>query len=190
MDKDNSGKITVQDIAHIYDVSQNQDFIDGKKTKEEILTDFLSGFEGAKGNDDGIVTWEEFKDYYSDLSMSLPTDVYFVQMMESVWQVAEDEDAGVFKEQLEHLTKTLRHKLLDYSKGSSDEYVLRDVFNFFDTNKSETIALDELTFMMEKLGISCERKYCTALLKKFDKNGNGVIEFEEFCDYIIHNPYK
>ena len=29
-----------------------------------------------------------------------------------------------------------------------------------------------------------------ALLKKFDTNGNGVIEFEEFCDYIIRNPYK
>jgi len=29
-------------------------------------------------------------------------------MMESVWQVSEDEDQGVFKEQIEFLTKTLR----------------------------------------------------------------------------------
>jgi len=29
-----------------------------------------------------------------------------------------------------------------------------------------------------------------ALLKKFDTNGNGIIEFEEFCDYVIRDPYK
>ncbi len=57
MDKDGSGKITVVDIGHIYDVSHNQDFNEGRKTKEEILNDFLSGFEGVKGNDDGVVTW-------------------------------------------------------------------------------------------------------------------------------------
>ena len=44
--------------------------------------------------------------------------------------------------------------------------------------------------MLYKLQISCERKYIMALLKKIDTSGNGVIEFEEFCDYIINNPYK
>jgi Ca2+-binding EF-hand superfamily protein len=39
--------------------------------------------------------------------------------------------------------------------------------------------------MMAKLQISCDRKYMTALLKKLDKNGNGVIEFEEFCEFVI-----
>ena len=55
------------------------------ETKEEILSEFLNNFEGARGNSDGIVTWEEFYDYYSDLSMSTPSDEYFVKMMESTW---------------------------------------------------------------------------------------------------------
>lgn len=33
MDKDNSGQVTVSDIAAIYDVTRNKDFIDGKKSK-------------------------------------------------------------------------------------------------------------------------------------------------------------
>lgn len=49
------------------------------------MTEFLSNFEGAKGNKDGIVTREEFFDYYTDLSMSVPSDEYFVRMMESTW---------------------------------------------------------------------------------------------------------
>jgi hypothetical protein len=30
--------------------------------------------------------------------MSIPDDVYFVQMIESAWEIAEDEESGVFKE--------------------------------------------------------------------------------------------
>ena len=53
LDKDGSGILTVSDIENIYDVRQNQDFIDGKKTKEEILGDCLDNFDGARGNNDG-----------------------------------------------------------------------------------------------------------------------------------------
>ena len=38
--------------------------------------------------------------------------------------------------------------------------------------------------------MSVERRYLSALLKKFDRNGNGVIEFEEFVNFIINDPYK
>lgn len=151
MDKDGSGKITVNDIDIVYDVTKNRDFIEGTKTRGQILSDFLSGFEGAKGNRDGIITWEEWLDYYTDLSMSVTDDVYFVQMMESVWCMCEDEDASVQKEQVEFLVKTLRKKLLDFSKSSTDEYVLRSLFKDFDTNKSGTLTIDEVTAMLAKL---------------------------------------
>ena len=82
MDKDGSGKITVADIKEIYDVKSNPDFIDGKKSAQEVLEDFLNNFDGAKGNNDGAVTWKEFSDYYTDLSMSTPSEDYFCRMME------------------------------------------------------------------------------------------------------------
>ena len=56
LDKDGSGNIDIHDIAGIYDVSMNPEFLEGRKTRDEILTDFLSNFEGAKGNGDGKVT--------------------------------------------------------------------------------------------------------------------------------------
>jgi Ca2+-binding EF-hand superfamily protein len=92
LDKDGSGEITSEDIAGVYDVSQNKDFLDGTKTKEEILAEFLNEFDGPSGNNDGVVDWQEFSDYYSDMSMSIPSDQYFVQMMETTWQVNESAD--------------------------------------------------------------------------------------------------
>lgn len=85
LDKDGSGELTVSDIAGIYDVSMNPEFLEGRKTRDEILRDFLQNFEGKGGNKDGIITAQEFIDYYTDLSMSTPSDEYFVRMMESTW---------------------------------------------------------------------------------------------------------
>jgi Ca2+-binding EF-hand superfamily protein len=191
MDKDGRGTITVSDIEHVYDVSQNSDFQEGKKTKEEILVDFLSGFEGMKGNRDGVITWEEFSDYYSDLSMSIPDDIYFVRMMESIWCMCEDEESDVNKDHVKHLVQLLRTRLQTLSThDTSDEYVLRKIFNECDGNKSGDLTIDELWGMMAKFGISCERKYVTSLLNQMDTNKNGIVEFEEFVNFVIHRPYK
>ena len=84
-DKDGSGSINVAEIAGIYDVSCNPEFIEGRKSKEQILADFLNQFDGSRGNNDGVVTWEEWQEYYAELSMSTPSDEYFVRMMEQTW---------------------------------------------------------------------------------------------------------
>ncbi len=101
----------------------------------------------------------------------------------------ESEDDSVFKERMDHLVNTVRHKLQNMCKGSNDEFVLRKIFKDFDLNKNGVLTVDELNAMMARLGISVERKYLTALFKKFDLNKSGFIEFEEFCAYVVHNTY-
>jgi Ca2+-binding EF-hand superfamily protein len=85
LDKDGSGQVTVSDVTNIFDVSKNPEFLNKVKSKEAILTEFLNQFDGARGNNDGVITWDEFCGYYKDLSMSIPSDEYFVRMMESSW---------------------------------------------------------------------------------------------------------
>jgi len=94
MDKNGSGTITVEDIAAIYDVSKNPEFLEKRMTKDQILRSFLSQFEGPRAQMTGNaeITLDEFIDYYTDLSMSIPTDDYFVAMMESTWQCPEEEN--------------------------------------------------------------------------------------------------
>ncbi len=36
-------------IVNVYDVSLNPDFIERRKSKEQILGEFLDNFEGARG---------------------------------------------------------------------------------------------------------------------------------------------
>jgi hypothetical protein len=77
-------------------VTKDKDFINGAKTADQILADFLNSFDGAKGKEDGVVSKSEWIDYYTDVANSVPSDEYFVAMMESTWCISEDEQSSVF----------------------------------------------------------------------------------------------
>ena len=132
MDRDGSGVVTLQDIAGIYDVSMNPEFLEGRKTREEILQAFLNNFDGARGNNDGQVTKAEWDDYYTDLSMSTPSDQYFVQMMESTWQVPEEENGAVTQQTVSHLLREVKSRVWELSRQNPQ--FLNKIFNDFDLN--------------------------------------------------------
>ena len=95
----------------------NPEFLEGKKTKEQILIEFLNNFDGARGNNDGVLTWDEFYDYYSDLSMSTPSEEYFVKMMESSWQIMENEEGEVSKATVKHLFLEVKSRVLQLARN-------------------------------------------------------------------------
>ena len=86
LDKDKSGEVTIKDIELAYDVSFHPDMQSGRKTKEEILLEFMSVWETHKK--DGIVTIEEFEDYYNDISAGIENDDYFELMIRNAWHIA------------------------------------------------------------------------------------------------------
>jgi hypothetical protein len=108
MDNDKCGKLTVKDVCGRFDVTQSKAFIEGTKTKDQILEEFLNSFDGMRGNNDGVVTKEEWIDYYTDLAVSTPTDDYFVVMMEQAWGMAENEEDAPFKDQVRQYVALLR----------------------------------------------------------------------------------
>lgn len=96
LDRDGSGLVDVKDITGVYDASKHPEVIQGKKSEEEILYDFLDTFEmhsnqkmleGVKG--DHRVTIEEFVEYYNNISCSIDDDRYFELMIKSAWKLDE-----------------------------------------------------------------------------------------------------
>lgn len=71
--------MNLKDIEMAYDVSFHPDFRSGTKSKAEILKEFMSVWETHKK--DGVVTIEEFEDYYKDISASIDDDDYFELMI-------------------------------------------------------------------------------------------------------------
>ncbi len=84
LDVTGDGYVKLEDIKQIYDVTQHPDYIQGKKTEEEILLEFMEMWDTQ--DKDGIITFEEFCDYYCDISASIDSDDYFATMMMNAWK--------------------------------------------------------------------------------------------------------
>jgi Ca2+-binding EF-hand superfamily protein len=86
LDKDGSGVVDIKDIQAAYDVSEHPEVKAGKKTPDEALEDFMAQWEGTKK--DGVVTKEEFLDYYKDVSASVDDDDMFELIIRNAWHIS------------------------------------------------------------------------------------------------------
>jgi len=94
MDKDHGGTLDINDIRQVYNAKQHPDVKAGKKTEDEILMEFLETFEAhftsMPGNEDardGSIDKKEWLEYYSNVSMSIDRDDYFILMMTNAWNL-------------------------------------------------------------------------------------------------------
>lgn len=66
-----------------------------------------------------------------------------------------------------------------------------DAFKAVDADEDGKISKDELRFMIEKSGFLVTNQEITQLMERYDKNGDGVITYNEFSDEIRpHSPTK
>lgn len=100
LDKDGSGWIDINDLRGVYTADKHPDVIQGKKTEDDILNEFLETFEVAhsireQATPDHVVTKEEFIEYYNCISSSIDDDNYFVLMMDNAWKLTEESRMGM-----------------------------------------------------------------------------------------------
>ena len=87
LDKDGSGVIDAGDIVDAYDTSKHPDVIAGKKSSQEVLGEFLDTFD-VGGVHDGMVTTQEWMNYYENISSSIDMDDYFELMIRNAWHLS------------------------------------------------------------------------------------------------------
>mmetsp|Transcript_21582 Transcript_21582/g.15794 ORF Transcript_21582/g.15794 Transcript_21582/m.15794 type:complete len:200 (+) Transcript_21582:603-1202(+) len=95
IDKDNSGFLDIEDIKDVYNASKHPDVLQGKRTEQQILNEFLETFEThhnmkTMGQNDSKITLEEFLEYYKNISCSIDNDDYFQLMMNNSWNLKGD----------------------------------------------------------------------------------------------------
>jgi Ca2+-binding EF-hand superfamily protein len=84
LDKNGDGLVKLDDIAQIYDASEHPEVKQGRPA-EEAYMEFMSLWDTQVA--DGIVTFEEFCQYFRDVSASIDTDEYFAVMMKNAWKL-------------------------------------------------------------------------------------------------------
>ncbi|XP_076810494.1 calcyphosin-like protein [Clavelina lepadiformis] len=85
-DRTGDGVITTDDLRGVYNVKQHPKYLNGEWSEDQIFRKFLENFE-TPDDPDGVVTYDEFYDYYVGVSSSIDNDAYFDVMMRKEWQI-------------------------------------------------------------------------------------------------------
>ena len=86
LDKTGDGVVTVDDLEATFDVSQVPEVAAGKMTTRQALERFMSQWDGR--DHDGVVTREEFYDYYRNVGGGIESDKYFELMVRNAWHIS------------------------------------------------------------------------------------------------------
>jgi len=84
LDKEGTGVVTKAVITSTYDVTHDPDVYNGRKTPDEVITEFMAQW-GAEG---GVITRDLFLDHYKDVSASIDDEDYFELMIRNAWHIS------------------------------------------------------------------------------------------------------
>ena len=97
LDIDNKGELTIDELLSLYNPKQSLEYVEEKKSEEEAMKIFE---ESLKGNhkylngDEGdtkSVDIEEFEDFYESISLMIPSDELFRDVVLRTWGLIKDE---------------------------------------------------------------------------------------------------
>jgi len=96
IDVDGSGKLDIEEVKAKFDVHRHPEVIQGKRTAEIVLNEFISTLEANHNNingldSDGMVSLEEFVEYYTNVGSSIESDSEFSSTLKHTWGFKEEE---------------------------------------------------------------------------------------------------
>lgn len=92
LDVEGSGLVDKNSVTQAFDPSQHPDVQEGRGSEETVLTEFLDTFEMHSsllhpGQYNHKVSYDEFCDYYNNVSAGIEDDGWFEAMMVNVWKL-------------------------------------------------------------------------------------------------------
>ncbi|XP_007111530.2 calcyphosin-like protein [Physeter macrocephalus] len=86
LDETGDGVITIEDLREVYSAKHRPKCQNGEWMEEQVFRKFLDNFDSPY-DEDGVVTPKEFMNYYACVSASFDTEVYFIVMMRTAWEL-------------------------------------------------------------------------------------------------------
>ena len=194
LDIDRSGHIDMNEIKHTYNAKNNPDVRQGKKTEEEVYTEFMETFQAnhllKAGPRTKRITYDEFLDYYNNISMGIKDDDQFVFLMQNAWKLNPHTYARPGQNRKD-LNNANNYRNRDFYSSKVpfgvDENEEKNKNNMMQVDKSLPV-IEKLRTVISKRGsrgiMSIRREFMIA-----DDDNNKTVdmnEFKKFChDYRI-----
>lgn len=146
------------------------------------INDLRRMFKKLDKNQDGLVTLDELHWILDRLGWSEHTPEE-LELIVGKQSLDLDEFLRFYYDAVSVRKGTNNHNLVD-----GDDEAIAKAFKVFDVNGDGYISSEELRTVLERLGFEEEAKAwdCGRMIRVHDKNLDGVIDFEEFKNMMLH----
>lgn len=173
--------MSFESLVAKYNAPAHPRVLSREKKAETVFNDFV-GILGAKVQG-GAVSEADFCAYYAEINAVMPNEKenYFVDMILKVWGINSDK-AAVSGARLKELEDIIFEKVRQRTHGADDEgRTVKKIFKHFDLDGYGTIEPNEFRKSLETLGCTFKTHEMDAVFRKYDKDSNGRLDYEEFA---------
>ena len=200
LDINHSNAIEKEEIKSKFNAKNHPDVLNGKKTEDEILLEFIETFESTYNylcgtENDGKVTLEEFMEYYENVSLSIDNDDYFEMLINNTWGFNNENENNYINNNKKgwsnlnenndnNLQNNYKRRFGDNNRNNNNFNKINEkeqIQNEFYTNENNI--LDIFRNVIKKKGgkgiIGLAKQF-----KLFDENKNKTLDYQEFSKAI------
>jgi Ca2+-binding EF-hand superfamily protein len=115
LDEHGDQSVTFADMRRLYDVQHHPAVLAKEQTPQQVLHEFVAGWDKS---DDSCITFDEFADFYTDISAGIDNDQYFALMMRNVWHLSGGEGTAA--------NTSCRRVLVTHTSGRQSVQVIQN----------------------------------------------------------------
>jgi len=153
LDINGNGEISFDELQSKYSAKNHPEVLNGEKTEEEVLKEFMDTFQDTYNylcgtETDNIITLEEFMEYYENISMIIDDDDYFEIMLNNAWNLDNQNNykkgwtnKEENKDDNKNLSENYQEKFGDRRPGQSEKQAKEEkAFNAFKKLRKEILS--------------------------------------------------
>ena len=210
LDIDNKGALSIEELLSLYDPTQSLEYVEQKKSEDEsfrIFEESLRGNHKYLNGDEGDskpVDSEEFEDFYESISLMIPSDELFRDIVLRTWGLIKDEpkEEEYEEEQNERDIPKQNYRQEEMQQNYEQEELPEDQYEERYKSPTKKVRKDDkerefrrnilneenLDIFRNKLGargIVVVMNFANQC-KQYDRKGNKELSFNDFKE-IINN---